>query len=76
MALVQVPCTGGTKDMYDYRKRGKGLLILMILKMASCYICNAIFGEYDKYRVVQDRMYLSDFDKEVKRLKGEMGIEE
>ena len=31
--------------------------------------------EYDKYRVVQDRMYLSDFDKEVKRLKGEMGIE-
>ena len=32
--------------------------------------------EYDKYRVVQDRMYLSDFDKEVKRLKGEMGIEE
>ena len=34
------------------------------------------YEEYDKYRVVQDRMYLSDFDKEVKRLKGEMGIEE
>jgi hypothetical protein len=33
------------------------------------------YEEYDKYRVVQDRMYLSDFDKEVKRLKGEMGIE-
>ena len=31
--------------------------------------------EYDKFRVVQDRMYMSDFDKEVKRLKGEMGIE-
>lgn len=24
--------------------------------------------EYDKYRVVQDREYVSDFDKEVKRL--------
>ena len=34
------------------------------------------YEEYDKYRVVQDRMYLSDFDKEVKRLKGEMGIDE
>jgi hypothetical protein len=34
------------------------------------------YEEYDKYRVIQDRMYLSDFDKEVKRLKGEMGIEE
>ena len=34
------------------------------------------YEEYDKYRVVQDRMYLSDFDKEVKRLKGEMGVEE
>ena len=34
------------------------------------------YEEYDKYRVVQDRMYLSDFDKEVKRLKDEMGIEE
>ncbi|MBR0036417.1 MAG: hypothetical protein IJP70_02115 [Bacteroidales bacterium] len=33
------------------------------------------YEEYDKYRVVQDRMYLSDFDKEVKRLKDEMGIE-
>ena len=34
------------------------------------------YEEYDKYRVIQDRMYLSDFDMEVKRLKGEMGIEE
>lgn len=34
------------------------------------------YEEYDKYRVVQDRMYLSDFDKEVKRLKDEMGIGE
>ena len=33
------------------------------------------YEEYGKYRVVQDRIYLSDFDKEVKRLKGEMGIE-
>ena len=34
------------------------------------------YEEYDKYRVVQDRMYLSDFDREVKRLKDEMGIEQ
>ena len=34
------------------------------------------YEEYDKYRVVQDRMYLSDFDKEVKRIKDEMGLEE
>lgn len=32
------------------------------------------YEEYDKYRVIQDRMYMSDFDKEVKRLKDEMGI--
>ncbi len=32
------------------------------------------YEEYDKFRVIQDRMYLSDFDKEVKRLKDEMGI--
>lgn len=32
------------------------------------------YEEYDKYRVIQDGMYLSDFDKEVKRLKDEMGI--
>lgn len=31
------------------------------------------YEEYDKYRVIQDRMYISDFDKEVKRLKDEMG---
>ena len=31
--------------------------------------------EYDKYRIIQDRLYMSDFDKEVKRLKDEMGIE-
>ena len=34
------------------------------------------YEEYDKYRVIQDRMYLSDFDKEVKRLKEVMGIGE
>ncbi len=28
-------------------------------------------GEYEKFRVQQDRDYLSDFDKEVKRLEGE-----
>ena len=33
------------------------------------------YEEYDKYRVIQDRLYISDFDKEVKRLKDEMGIE-
>ena len=33
------------------------------------------YEEYDKYRVVQDRIYLSDFDKEVKRLKEEMEID-
>jgi hypothetical protein len=27
--------------------------------------------EYDKYRKIQDRNYISDFDKEIKRLKGE-----
>ena len=27
-------------------------------------------GEYEKYRVVQDREYISDFDKEVMRLEG------
>jgi len=34
------------------------------------------YEEYDKYRVIQDRIYMSDFDKEVKRLKDEMGFEE
>ena len=33
------------------------------------------YEEYDKYRIIQDRLYMSDFDKEVKRLKDEMGIE-
>ncbi|MEO8733153.1 MAG: hypothetical protein ABI373_02355 [Flavobacteriales bacterium] len=28
-------------------------------------------GEYEKFRVQQDRDYISDFDKEVKRLTGE-----
>lgn len=32
------------------------------------------YEEYDKYRVIQDRLYVSDFDKEVKRLKDEMGL--
>ena len=32
------------------------------------------YEEYDKYRVIQDRLYMSDFDKEVKRLKDEMGM--
>lgn len=27
------------------------------------------YSEYDKYRLIQDREYLSDFDKEIKRLK-------
>ena len=31
-------------------------------------------GEYEKYRVVQDREYISDFDKEVKRLTGEKSL--
>lgn len=34
------------------------------------------YEEYDRYRVIQDRMYMSDFDKEVKRLKDEMGFGE
>lgn len=33
------------------------------------------YEEYDKYRLIQDRLYMSDFDKEVKRLKDEMGID-
>jgi hypothetical protein len=28
-------------------------------------------SEYEVYRKVQDQLYVSDFDKEVKRLKGE-----
>ena len=27
------------------------------------------YSEYDKYRLIHDREYLSDFDKEIKRLK-------
>lgn len=27
-------------------------------------------GEYDKYRIVQDKNYISDFDKEIKRITG------
>ena len=27
--------------------------------------------EFDKYRVIQDESYISDFDKEVRRLKGD-----
>jgi hypothetical protein len=27
--------------------------------------------EYDQYRVIQDKNYESDFDKEIRRLKGE-----
>jgi hypothetical protein len=27
--------------------------------------------EYDKYSKIQDKNYISDFDKEIKRLKGE-----
>ncbi len=26
-------------------------------------------GEFEKYRVIQDRNYVSDFDKEIKKLK-------
>ncbi len=32
------------------------------------------YEEYDKFRVIQDREFLSDFDKEVLRLKNEMGL--
>lgn len=28
------------------------------------------YAEYDKYRIVQDRVYLSDFDKEMERIRG------
>lgn len=28
------------------------------------------YAEYDKYRIIQDKMYLSDFDKELMRIKG------
>lgn len=27
-------------------------------------------GEFEKYRIVQDRLFESDFDKEIKRIKG------
>ena len=42
--------------------------MLMQAKLKAC-------EEYDKYRVIQDWLYMSDFDKEVKRLKDEMGME-
>lgn len=32
------------------------------------------YEEYDKFRVVQDREFLSDFDKEVLRLKQKMDL--
>lgn len=32
------------------------------------------YEEYDKFRVIQDREFLSDFDKEVLRLKDELGL--
>ena len=32
------------------------------------------YEEYDKFRVIQDREFLSDFDKEVLRLKQEMDL--
>ena len=32
------------------------------------------YEEYDKFRVIQDREFLSDFDKEVLRLKREMDL--
>ncbi len=31
------------------------------------------YGEYDKFRLIQDRDYLSDFDKEVRNWK-ELGL--
>ena len=31
------------------------------------------FGEYDKFRLIQDREYFSDFDKEIKNWK-ELGL--
>lgn len=27
------------------------------------------YGEYEKYKLIQDRSYLSDFDKELKKLR-------
>jgi len=33
------------------------------------------YSEYDAYRIIQDRIFLSDFDKEVLRLKDEMGLD-
>jgi hypothetical protein len=33
------------------------------------------YSEYDAYRIVQDRAFLSDFDKEVLRIKSEMGLD-
>ena len=31
------------------------------------------YGEYDKFRLIQDREYLSDFDKEIRNWK-ELGL--
>ena len=44
-------------------------------KISSLQARIKAYEEYDKFRVIQDRLYLSDFDKEVRRIKDEMGLE-
>lgn len=39
-------------------------------KVAALMAKDFAESEFEKYRIVQDRLFESDFDKEIKRLKG------
>ena len=53
--------------MYDYEVlEGAG-------KVSAEEAKEKAYGEYDKFRLIQDREYLSDFDKEIKNWK-ELGL--
>ena len=62
--------------MDDWKKRLDGFLSLNdyeVLQHAGSISAEdaqaKAYAEYDQYRLIQDREYLSDFDKEIKRLK-------
>ena len=49
--------------MYGYEKLNNAGVISTEQAKEKAY------AEYDKFRIIQDREYLSDFDKEIKLLK-------
>lgn len=72
-AKRQIPMT-----MADWAKRLNGFLELTgrdILQNAGTISAEKAkeyaIGEYEKYRVIQDKLYQSDFDKLVEKVKGE-----